>query len=176
MAEPKLRFVGGVRVFKRIVYLLGGAGYRISSVAILALMLVVLANIFLRAFHMPAKGFYEITVLCGLLVYGGSLAYTQMKKTHLRVFLITSRLSQRAQLVIDVIVYFLSIGITSVMVWYSIFMALSFWHAGSTASVSFPIPLYPLMFFIVLCLMLLDLVFIIHLIDTLVNLSESKEK
>jgi len=74
----------------------------------LAMMFLVGADIIGRKFfNSPVEGTYEITEgLLTLIIYAG-VAYTQLERSHVRVTLITDRLSPKFQTILLGIVYFL---------------------------------------------------------------------
>lgn len=154
-------------MLRRIVYSISDAGRWIGGFALVALMLVTVGGVLFRIARISTIGFYETITVVGLFVFVCALAYAQTQKVHLRVFIFVSRLPQRAQLVIDTTVHFLSVGACSLMVWYSIVLANSLLRSGKMVSIIFPMPVFPLMYIAALFIMMLDLVLIIGLIDSL---------
>ena len=85
---------------------------------ILPLMLLTTADVIGRAaWARPITGIVELSsyVLDVFILLG--LAYTQQVKGHVRVSMLTSRLPPRAQIILEIIVTFLSLFIITLLAW-----------------------------------------------------------
>jgi TRAP-type C4-dicarboxylate transport system permease small subunit len=85
---------------------------------ILPLMLLTTADVIGRAaWARPITGIVELSsyVLDVFILLG--LAYTQQVKGHVRVSMLTSRLPPRAQIILEIIVTFLSLLIITLLAW-----------------------------------------------------------
>ena len=99
----------------RILLILGG-------VPVLALMLLATGNVVLRIFHLPFRGTYEIVGFLGAVVIAFSLGYTQKRKDHIVVDILTEKFSKRTNRLLnlfDHLVTMIFFGIVSwqVFVW-----------------------------------------------------------
>ena len=161
-------------MFRKTLYFLSDAGAWISGIAIILLMLITVTGIVFRSARIPTTNFYEMITLFGMILFVSGWAYGQKQKAHLRVHIVVSRLPETAQLVIDLIVQVLSVGISSLMVWYSISFAVKLYHDGSIVSQNFPFPLYILVSIIVGFITLFTLALFIELYDSFVRLIKER--
>jgi TRAP-type C4-dicarboxylate transport system permease small subunit len=63
----------------------------IAGILLLTMVLLTCANIVGRIFHQPINGTVELMGLCGAVVVALGLAYSQRKKEHIAVDLLTNR-------------------------------------------------------------------------------------
>jgi len=77
----------------------------LGGIAILALMLLATGNVVLRIFHLPFRGTYEIVSFLGAVVIAFSLGYTQKRKDHIVVDILTDRFPQSVKDMIDKVAY-----------------------------------------------------------------------
>lgn len=152
--------------FRRIVYAITNAGAGMGDVALVALMLVTVLGVVLRAMRVSTLGFFETVCVLGMIVFVAGWGYAQQQRAHVRVFILVSRLPALAQRVIDAFVQVLSVGTCSIMVWYSVGFAYKLWHDGQVVSIIYPVPLFIIMSIIAFFIFLLDLVLVIHMYDS----------
>ena len=69
----------------------------IGGLAVLALMILATGNVVLRIFHAPFRGTYEIVGFLGAVVIAFALGYTQKRKDHIVVDILTERFSKKDQ-------------------------------------------------------------------------------
>lgn len=77
----------------------------LGGIAILALMLLATGNVVLRIFHLPFRGTYEIVSFLGAVVIAFSLGYTQKRKDHIVVDILTDKFPQAIKNMIDKVAY-----------------------------------------------------------------------
>ena len=133
----------------------------IAGVAVLALMMLLTAtDVCLRyIFNSPITGAYELTEFLMAIVVAFGLAYTAIKKEHISIDLVISRLPQRTQTVINSTTCFFSVCVFALITWRSILYAEKL-RIGEYASQSLLIPVYPFVYVVafgsaVFCLVLL---------------------
>lgn len=157
-----------------LIKTLGRTVQRISQVVnsvgigtIVAMMLLTTADVSLRyLFNRPILGSVELTEFMMLLVVALGLAYTQVRKGHIFVELITSKFSPRAQAVIESIGYFLCLVMYLLIVWQAVVQAQVQWvHGVKTGALE--IPKYPFYFVLAFGCVLLSIVFLVDLIESL---------
>ncbi len=85
-------------ILNKILMILGG-------VAVLALMTLATGNVVLRVFHLPFRGAYEIVAFLGAIVIAFALGYTQRKKDHIIVEILTERFPKKLQKAVDTFAY-----------------------------------------------------------------------
>ena len=90
----------------------------IGSVAVLSLMALATANVVLRFFfNAPYRGAYEVVGFLGAIVIAFALGYTQKRKGHIVVDILTDRFSKRVNRVLDGISYFVTTLFFAVVSW-----------------------------------------------------------
>lgn len=77
----------------------------LGGIAILALMLLATGNVVLRIFHLPFRGTYEIVSFLGAVVIAFALGYTQKRKDHIVVDILTDKFPQAIKDMIDKVAY-----------------------------------------------------------------------
>ena len=77
----------------------------LGGIAILALMLLATGNVVLRIFHLPFRGTYEIVSFLGAVVIAFSLGYTQKRKDHIVVDILTDKFPDAIKNMIDKVAY-----------------------------------------------------------------------
>ncbi|MBW2030858.1 MAG: TRAP transporter small permease subunit [Deltaproteobacteria bacterium] len=142
----------------------------ISGTALVLLMLVTVAGIFLRAMRLPTTGFFEMITFLGLILFVSGWAHTQKNKGHLRVYILVSRLSRRTQFIIDVFIHVLAVCICAFMVINSSIFALRAYYSGLIVSLYFQVPVFVLAGIVSLFILLFELVLIVDSYDAFVRL------
>ncbi len=115
---------------ERIVYFINRwLNWAAGSVLVLAVLLICV-NVIFRAFGKPILGVFEIVGFGGAVVASCALGYTQLKRGHIGVEVVVSRLSQRSQTIIESIASFLSMGLFTILTWQCVLLANSSWQSG----------------------------------------------
>jgi len=122
----------------KILMILGG-------IAVLALMLLATGNVVLRIFSMPYRGAYEIVSFLGAVVIAFALGFTQKKKDHIVVDILTDKFSRELQNVIDkiadlTIMIFFGIACWQIYVW-----GMKIYESHEVSE-TLKIPFYPFVF------------------------------
>jgi TRAP-type C4-dicarboxylate transport system permease small subunit len=90
----------------------------IGSIAVLALMSVATVNVVLRyPFKMPWRGAYEIVGLLGAIVIAFALGYTQKRKDHIVVDILTKKFPKKMNRVLDGMNYFITMIFFAIVSW-----------------------------------------------------------
>jgi TRAP-type C4-dicarboxylate transport system permease small subunit len=125
------------------------------------------ADVILRKFfNMPITGSIDIAKLMLVVAVFFGIAYTQVEEGHVNITLLTERFPKRVQAVIDSCVYFIGLGLFSVMTWQTVLAAIDLKANGTTTTV-LPIPIYPFYFVVALGCALLSLVLLSCFIKSL---------
>lgn len=119
-------------------------------------------------FNSPIKGDYEFVEVMTGLVISLSLAYALVADQHVRINILTSRCSQRAQLLSDILSYFAGLVVFIVASWQTIVYANSLRRTGLLIGV-LPIPAYPFVYMVAVGFISLSLVFLVKFIHSLVR-------
>ena len=90
----------------------------VGSVAVLSLMSLATVNVCLRFFFSaPYRGAYELVGFFGAIVIAFALGYTQKRKDHIVVDILTERFPKRVNRVLDGINYFVTMIFFAIVSW-----------------------------------------------------------
>lgn len=119
-----MKFLEWLNAFlNRILLVLGG-------VAVLALMTLATANVVLRIFYAPIRGTYEIVSFLGALVIAFALGYTQKRKDHIIVDILTERYPVRLARAVDTFAYLVMTVFFSIVSWQVFVWGTKIWRTG----------------------------------------------
>ena len=90
---------------ERFAELLRKALMIIAAAAILGLTLLATANVALRVFKVPVSGAYEVVSFLGAVVIAGGLGYTQKRKHHIVVDILSGKYPPGLKLAVDRLSY-----------------------------------------------------------------------
>jgi len=118
----------------------------LAGVCFFSVMVLVLANIILRnILKLPILGTVEIVGLLTSTGLGLALSNCEMNGGNTAMDVFTEKLSKRAQKIIDILIYLISLSFFAIVVWrIFIFAGTSFANGRVTATAS--IPIYPFIF------------------------------
>ena len=89
-----------------------------GSIFLLIMMMLTVSDVVGRYFfNRPMQGTNELTGLLLVCVAASALAYSQIKKGHIRVDLISGRLSPKGQMILDVIAYLFCLFGAALITW-----------------------------------------------------------
>lgn len=143
----------------------------VARAAVLGVMATFCGNIILRLFGKPIVGTYEIVSFIGSMAISFALPYCSVKKAHIAVELLISRLPDRMQATIDTFTGILSLGLFVIIAWQSGAYATNMWHTGvMTAALKWP--LYPFMYGMVLGTSMLCVVLFLDVVKSLMKMVE----
>lgn len=89
----------------------------LGGVAVLALMALATGNVCGRVFGMPYAGAYELVAFLGAVVTAFALGYTQRKKSHIVVDILTETFSKGLKRVLDGISYLIGMIFFGLIAW-----------------------------------------------------------
>ena len=89
----------------------------LGGVSVLLLMALATGNVCLRIFQVPYRGAYEVVSFLGAVTIAFALGFTQMKKSHIVVDILTATFSDRTQRVLDALSYLISMVFFAVIAW-----------------------------------------------------------
>lgn len=144
------------RVLDSIAFWAQGLG----ATVLCGLMLFTFTQVMLRyVFNAPLRGDMDITQLASAAITWLGVAWGQVKKTHLKVDLVTSKLSRRNGFFLETGTYILIIAVVAVMLWQGIPNTIHYFKAHMT-TVTYAIPLGPVAALIPLGALLMLLILI----------------
>ncbi|MFC1974509.1 TRAP transporter small permease subunit [Chloroflexota bacterium] len=143
----------------------------VAGGAVFLLMLVVVVDVTGRyVLSLPLPGALELTEALLPLVVFLTIAYTQACGGHIRVTMLTDRLSLRKQTLLNLLVNSLGILCFSLLVWKTFSYSWSSWSIRETAWGVVAFPLYPTKFGITLGSLLLLFEFLTGFVSEIVRL------
>jgi TRAP-type C4-dicarboxylate transport system permease small subunit len=147
---------------RRLVYWLG----LLSGFVLLVIMGLMCAEVFCRYFlHKPILGTVEISsYLLVLFVFSG-VSYTQSIDGHIRIDLLTSRLSDQSQKLLRLAALMMALAVYGVITWRTSRAFLLSWQMGEVRWGALPLPVYPVKFFVAFGSLVLCIQFIISIFD-----------
>jgi len=90
----------------------------IGSVAVLSLMSLATGNVVLRFFFSaPYRGAYEVVGFLGAIVIAFALGYTQKRKDHIVVDILTERFPKRVNRILDGVNYLITTVFFAIVSW-----------------------------------------------------------
>ena len=90
---------------------------QLGSLGLALMMFLTLGDVIGRAFNVPITGAVEVTeLIMGLMIYLG-VGYTTFLKGHIRVDILISNFSARAQGILDTITGIIALIITALITW-----------------------------------------------------------
>ena len=144
---------------------------QIAQVALAIMMMVVVANILLRAVWQSIPGTYEIAGYLGAIVIGFALAHCAVKGRFVAINILVERLPRRIQDIIGIIIGILSFGLFAVGAWYCGRLATDIWLAGEV-SPTMRFPFFPLVYALAFCCLLLSLVLLMNVIKLFIQVTK----
>ena len=152
-------------VLNKILMIAGG-------IAVLALMTLATGNVVLRVFHFPFRGAYEIVSFLGAIVIAFALGYTQRRKDHIVVEILTERFPKKLQRGIDTFAY-LVITIFFAIVSWQIFVWAMKIYVSHEASETLKVIYHPFVFAVALAFAVVSLT---TFVDFLKNIFVQEEE
>lgn len=148
----------------------------VGMAMLVAMMLLTVADVCLRyLLRQPILGSLELTQFMLVSLVFLAMAYTQVKKGHVRLDTFFERLPPTVQAVINSAAYLLSIGLISLATWQSIVYAQYLWQQG-IISETLRIPVYPFLLVVAFGSALLCLALIADLINSLAQVVVNKHR
>jgi TRAP-type C4-dicarboxylate transport system permease small subunit len=144
-----------------------------GGVSLLALTLLATMNVALRIFRVPVSGTYEIVSFLGAVVTAGALGYTQKRKDHIVVDILSDRFPARVKRVLDRVSYALTLVFFSIVSWQTFVYGKRMMQTGEVSE-TLKIAYYPFVFFVCLGFAVLTLTILLDLVETVWPREEKK--
>jgi TRAP-type C4-dicarboxylate transport system permease small subunit len=152
-------------IFNKVLIFLG-------SVAVLLLMSLATINVILRySFKMPWGGTYEVVGLLGAITIAFALGYTQKRKDHIVVDILTEKFSKWINRILDGISYFVTMIFFAIVSWQIFVWGTQIWKRGEVTE-TLKIAYYPFIFSVSFGFAVLSLTL---LLDFLKNFQSNEE-
>jgi len=157
--------------FERIVHRLSQGLDRVAGWAIVALMALVIANVGLRRLGHPIPGTYEFVCFSGAIIVGLAIAYCAVQKGHIAVTMVTDRLPQRTQAVIDTVIGIISVVFIGLVTWQLGLYATSMVISGEV-SPTMKMPFFIIIYLVGFGFLMLGLVFLVDLLKSVTKVAK----
>ncbi|MBI5342731.1 MAG: TRAP transporter small permease [Deltaproteobacteria bacterium] len=145
-------------LLRRILMVAGG-------VSLLLLTLLATLNVALRIFRVPVGGTYEVVSFLGAIVTAGALGYTQKRKDHIVVDILSDKYPDPVKRIADRISHFLMLVLFSIVSWQTLVYGKRLASTGELSE-TLKIAYYPFVF-------LVSLGFAVLAFTILLDLAES---
>ena len=155
-----------MEVLEKIRDLLDKAFLVLGGVAVLALMALATGNVCFRVFGMPYRGAYELVAFLGALVTAFALGYTQRKKSHIVVDILTETFRPGVKKVLDGISYFIGMVFFALISWVIFRWGIQIAQSGELSE-TLKVIYYPFIFSVSLGFAFLCLTLIVDFLITL---------
>jgi len=152
--------MNGLKVgLQKIAYFM----YGIAGVALVGIMFLTVADVFLRLFKMPIVGTYEIVSLLGAVVIGFAIPQTTLERGHVLMDFLTGRLHGSVQRVLHFLTRLIAVVIFLIIGWNLFVLGNDLLKAGQV-SLTLKMPEYLVAYGIAFCCLFECLVLLSDLI------------
>jgi TRAP-type C4-dicarboxylate transport system permease small subunit len=133
--------------FERFAGLISKYADYIARIGVVAMMVIVVANVILRLVWKSITGTYDyVSIICALLV-GLAISFCAYIRGHIEVEILMERLPKRVQIVVSSIVTLASTGFFAIVAWQLIVLGNEMNLKGETTMTAY-LPLHPYMYVI----------------------------
>jgi len=144
-----------------------------AGVSLLALTLLATINVALRVFQVPVGGTYEVVSFLGAIVTAGALGYTQKRKDHIVVDILSETFPANVKRVLDRVSYALILVFFSVVSWQTFVYGKRLLRTGELSE-TLKIAYYPFVFLVSFGFAVLALTILLDLVETVWTRGERK--
>jgi len=137
-----------------------------GGVSLLALTLLATTNVALRIFQVPASGTYEVVSFLGAIVTAGALGYTQKRKDHIVVDILSDKFPAPVKRVLDRVSYALILVFFSIVSWQTFVYGKRLMLTGEVSE-TLKIAYYPFVFLVSAGFAVLALTVLLDLVETI---------
>ena len=147
---------------------------RIAGLCLAGIMVLVVANIILRAiFNSPILGTIDYVGFLAALAIGLALAYCAVQNAHIAVDFVVERLPHKLQAIVDSLINIIALGFWGLVSWKMFEYARSL-AASGVVSPTTQTPFHPFVYLVSLGLFVLCLVLLVRLIDSIKRMTTNK--
>jgi len=139
----------------------------VGSVAVLFLMSLATINVCLRFFfNAPYRGAYELVGFSGAIVIAFALGYTQKRKDHIVVDILTEKFSKPVVKALDLISYFVMMVFFSIVAWQVLVWGMKIAKSGEVSE-TLKIIFHPIIFGVSIGFAVFSLTLLIDFLKTI---------
>jgi TRAP-type C4-dicarboxylate transport system permease small subunit len=160
-----MKYLEKLNVFlNKLLMILGG-------IAVLALMTLATGNVVLRVFGLPYRGAYEIVSFLGAVVIAFALGFTQKRKDHIVVDILTEKFPKKLSKVLDGINYSVTMVFFAIVTWQIFIWGMKIWESREVSE-TLKVIYHPFIFAVCAGFAVLTLTLFLDLLNTLLNREE----
>ncbi len=146
-------------LLRKLLMILGG-------VALLALTLLATSNVALRIVRVPVSGTYEVVSFLGAIVTAGALGYTQKRKDHIVVDILSDKFPAPVKRALDGANYAITLVLFTIVSWQTFVYGKRLCQTGELSE-TIKIAYYPFVFLVSLGFAVLALTIFLDLLGTI---------
>ncbi len=139
-----------MQVFQNVIKKLGNSLNALGALLLSFMMLLTVADVFLRYFGRPFTGTFELMSFAGALVVGFALAQTSLDDAHVKVDIVEDLSSQKIKNVLKLFNKLLGVGIFILLAW-AMFEKARDLHVTGEVSLTLHVPYYPVAYALSFC-------------------------
>ncbi len=136
----------------------------LARVAMIALMLLVTANVIARYFFKSIPGTYDYVGLICAVAVSLAVAYTAYERGHIEIEILMEHLPQRVQAIVGGFMFLVGTGFFCLASWQCVVVGISMKAAHETTMAVY-VPLYPFMYVLAFGMALTALAFLMHTVQ-----------
>ena len=144
-----------------------------GGVSLLALTLLATMNVALRIFRVPVGGTYEVVSFLGAIVTAGALGYTQKRKDHIVVDILSEKFPAKVKRALDRVSHSLILVFFSIVSWQTFVYGKRLMRTGELSE-TLKIAYYPFVFLVGIGFAVLALTSFLDLIETFWTREENR--
>jgi TRAP-type C4-dicarboxylate transport system permease small subunit len=137
-----------------------------GAVSLLGVTLLATANVVLRIFRVPISGAYEVVSFLGAIVTAGALGYTQKRRHHIVVDILSARYPAGVKRVVDQVSHAVMFLLFSVVSWQTAVYGMRLIRVGEVSE-TLKIPFHPFVFLVSLGFAVLSITILLDLLETI---------
>ncbi|MBE0603330.1 MAG: TRAP transporter small permease [Deltaproteobacteria bacterium] len=136
-----------------------------AGVSLLGLTLLATANVALRIFRVPVGGTYEVVSFLGAIVTAGALGYTQKRRHHIVVDILSDKYPPGIKRAVDRVSHVIMFLLFSVVSWQTAAYGRRLIRAGEVSE-TLKIPFHPFVFMVALGFAVLALTILLDFLES----------
>jgi len=135
-----------------------------AAAALLGVTILATSNVALRVFRIPASGTYEIVSFLGAMVTAGALGYTQKRKSHIVVDILSVKYPPKIKWAVDCLSHAIMFFFFCIVSWHTMRYGRRLVLAGEVSE-TLKIPFHPFVYVVAIGFGVLALTILLDLIE-----------
>jgi TRAP-type C4-dicarboxylate transport system permease small subunit len=144
-----------------------------AGASLLGLTLLATANVALRIFRVPVGGTYEVVSFLGAIVTAGALGYTQKRRHHIVVDILSDKYPPGVKRAVDRVSHVIMFLLFSVVSWQTVAYGRRLIRAGEVSE-TLKIPFHPFVFLVALGFAVLALTILLDFLESVLGGEERR--